>query len=167
MAKRHTIDRVDFNFLLWGINSNMEDYRLCWHFNRILGWQLRRIHDVCMESPKPKAENTPQKPPVRYNAYRYQHQIDHYTVEVLQNKNGRNRLLPELKNFDFLFIFQGEDDYFDADGFSGVLTRIPGIQSVIHINVNTLKSRGNLLLRHFNEHDEAKNETDSHSRAGV
>lgn len=145
----------------------MEDYRLCWHFNRILGWQLRRIHDICVEFPKPKDELEPQKPPVHYNAYRFHQKIDRYTVEVLQNKNGRNRLIPELKNFDFLFIFQGEDDYFDAEGFSGVLTKLPGIQSVIQINLNAVRSRGNLLLRHFNENDEAKNETDRHSRAGV
>jgi hypothetical protein len=56
-----------------------------------------------------------------------------------------------MKNFDFLFIFQGEDDYFDTDGFSQLLTKIPGIQSVIPVDVKTLRSRTNLLLRHFNE----------------
>ena len=88
---------------------------------------------------------------MHFNAYKFQQKIDRYTVELLQNKNAGNYLIPEMKNFDFLFIFQGEDDYFDTQGFSQLLTNIPGIQSVIPVEVNSLKSRYNLLLRHFNE----------------
>jgi hypothetical protein len=144
LAKRNIIDAIEFDFLIWGINSNMEDYRLCWHFNRILDWQLKRIPDVRFYSPRIKDH-------MHFNAYKYQQKIDRYTVELLQNKNGGQYFIPEMKNFDFLFIFQGEDDYFDTDGFSQLLTKIPGIQSVIPVDVKTLRSRTNLLLRHFNE----------------
>jgi hypothetical protein len=144
LAKRNVIDAIEFNFQVWGINSNMEDYRLCWHFNEKLKWEMKRIKDIRFYSPKIKDH-------MHFNAYKYQQKIDRYTVELLQNKNGGNYLIPEMKNFDFLFIFQGEDDYFDTDGFSKSLTNITGIQSVIPVNVNSLKSRYNLLLRHFNE----------------
>ena len=144
MAKRNVIDAIDFNFLVWGINSNMEDYRLCWHFNQVLDWQLKRIQDVRFYSPRIKDH-------MHFNAYKFQQKIDRYSVELIQNKNAGNYLIPEMKNFDFLFIFQGEDDYFDVPGFSQLLTKITGIQSVIPVDVNSLKSRYNLLLRHFNE----------------
>ena len=107
MAKKQYID-VSFDFSIWGINSNMEDYRLCLHLNNYLNWQLRRVHDIEFYSSKIKEFK-------HFNAYKHQ-----------------------------------------------LLLKIPAVQSCISIDVNSLKSKHNLLIRHFNEHSKKKNQNSSY-----
>lgn len=149
MAKKQFID-VAFDFSIWGINSSMEDYRLCLHLNQYLKWNLKRVHDIEFYSPQIKGAK-------HFNAYKYKNEVDFYTLELIQNKNAGNILIPELKNIDFLFLLNGEDDYFDKAAFSDSLSKIPGVQSVMQIEVNSLKSKHNLLIRHFNEQSKKKN----------
>ncbi|HRG35888.1 MAG TPA: IPExxxVDY family protein, partial [Chitinophagales bacterium] len=96
MARKNLI-QASFNFDIWGINSSMEDYRLCLHINEFLKWQLKRVHDV--EIFVNDAKN------IKYfSAYKYNNDIDLYTVELIQNKKLGNILIPELKNIDYLFL---------------------------------------------------------------
>jgi hypothetical protein len=149
MAKRQFID-VEFDFSIWGINSSVEDYRLCLYLNQSLKWNLKRVHDVEFYSSQIKGFK-------HFNAYMYKNDADFYTLELIQNKNSGNILIPELKNFDFLFLLHGEDEYFEKEAFSDLLSRIPGVQSAIQLNIESLKSKHNLLIRHFNEHNKKKN----------
>jgi hypothetical protein len=149
MAKRQFID-VEFDFSIWGINSSVEDYRLCLYLNQSLKWNLKRVHDVEFYSSQIKGFK-------HFNAYMYKNDADFYTLELIQNKNSGNILIPELKNFDFLFLLHGEDEYFEKEAFSNLLTKIPGVQSAIQLNIESLKSKHNLLIRHFNEHNKKKN----------
>lgn len=158
MAKKQFIDVV-FDFSIWGINSGMEEYRLCLNLNQHLSWHLKRVNDIEFYSPQIKAFK-------HFNAYKYINTQDFYTLELIQNKNGGNILIPELKNFDYLFLLHGEDDYFDREAFSQLLEKIPGIQSVIQLEVNSLKSKHNLLIRHFNESTKKKNQNSGHDWPG-
>ncbi len=158
MAKRQFID-LEFNFTTWGINSHMEDYRLCLNLNQHLKWHLKRVHDIEFYSPQIKGSK-------HFNVYKYKNEIDFYTLELIQNKNSGNILIPELKNFDFLFLLHGEEEYFEKDAFTRLLADSPGVQSVFEIEVNSLKSKHNLLIRHFNEDSKKKNQNSSHHWAG-
>ncbi|MCB0509046.1 MAG: IPExxxVDY family protein [Chitinophagales bacterium] len=144
MATKFSIE-VELDFQIWGINSNMEDYRLCWHLNHYLGWQLKRVNDV-------ELKHRATKELWRFNAYKYNNELDMYMLELIQNKKIGNVLIPELKNIDFLFLLSGEEEYFGEKEFTDLLTKIPGVQSTIRLELNSLKSRHNLLYRHFNEH---------------
>jgi hypothetical protein len=146
MAKRELIEAA-FDFLIWGINSGMEDYRLCLNMNEHLGWQFRRMDDIEFYSQQIKGYK-------HFNSYKYKNKTDLYTIELLQNKNAGNIFIPELKNFEFLFLFHGEDDYFDKEQLAEELRKIPGVQSVIELDVNALKSKNNLLIRHLNDSKE-------------
>ncbi|MFN8260316.1 MAG: IPExxxVDY family protein [Chitinophagales bacterium] len=149
MAKKQFID-VAFDFIIWGINSNIEDYRLCIFLNQHLKWNFKRVHDIEFYSPQIKAVK-------HFNAYKYKNDADLYTVELIQNKNSGNILIPELKNIDFIFLLNGEEEYFDKETFTDALSKIAGVQSVLPIDVNSLKSKHNLLIRHFNEEPKKKN----------
>lgn len=149
MAKKQFID-VIFDFSVWGINSSMEDYRLCQFLNQQLKWQLKRVQDIEFYSPQIKGVK-------HFNTYKFINETDFYTVELIQNKNSGNILIPELKNIDFLFLLKGEKDYFDKEAFVHSLAETPGVQSVMTIEVHSLKSKHNLLIRHFNELNKKKN----------
>lgn len=149
MAKKQFID-LAFDFTVWGINSGMEDYRLCLHLNQYLKWKFKRVDNIEFYSPQIKGFK-------RFNVYKFKNETDLYTVELIQNKNSGNILIPELKNIDFLFLLNGEDDYFEKTIFTESLLNTPGVQSVIPIDINSLKSKHNLLIRHFNEPGKKKN----------
>lgn len=141
---KNIISSISFNFDIWGINSALEDYRLCWLLNEVLGWQLKRVEDI-------EFYQTKEKKYLNFSAYKYANDLDYYTIEIIKNKYNGNVLLPEMKNFDFIFLFQGEDDYFDKDEITNILKEIKGIQSIFEINIETIKSKHNLLMRHFND----------------
>ncbi len=143
MSKRQIID-IEYDFSIWGINSGMEDYRLCLHLNQFLNWNFKRISDLEFYSPQIKGFK-------HFNVYKFKNEALFYTLEIIQNKNAGNILIPELKNFDFLFLLHGEEDYFEREAFSELLTKTPGVQSAIQIEVNSLKSKHNLLIRHLND----------------
>lgn len=143
MAKRALIE-ASYDFSLWGINSGMEDYRLCHELNRHRNWHFKRVDDI--EIGKPDSAGYKY-----FKVYKYENPIDFYTLELLQNKNAGNILVPELKNFDFLFLLHGEEAYFEKESFTESLRRIQGVQSAIELDVHSLKSKSNLLIRHFND----------------
>jgi len=141
---KHKIDGIDFNFHIWGINSPLVDYRLCWLLNNLLDWNFERVDDIEISSEKDDSI-------IYFNAYKYENKEDFYTVEIIQNKNDGFVLLPELRNIDYLFIFDGEEDYFDKDEITPIFQQIQGIQSIFEIEVDNLKSKYKLLMRHFND----------------
>ena len=149
MAKRQFID-IEFDFTIWGINSSIEDYRLCLHLNQHLDWNFKRVQDIEFYSPQIKGFK-------HFNAFKYKNEDDFYTLELIQNRNSGNVLIPELKNIDFLFLLHGEDEYFEKEAFTNLLAKIPGVQSVMQLKIESLKSKHNLLIRHFNEHNKKKN----------
>lgn len=146
MAKniKYKIDGIDFNFHIWGINSPLVDYRLCWLLNNLLDWNFERVDDIEISSEKDDST-------IYFNAYKYENKEDFYTVEIIQNKNDGFVLLPELRNIDYIFIFDGEEDYFDKDEITPIFQQIQGIQSIFEIEIDNLKSKYKLLMRHFND----------------
>lgn len=149
MAKRQLIE-VEFDFLIWGINSSIEDYRLCLQLNQRLRWNFKRVQDIEFYSSQIKGFK-------HFNTFKYKNEADFYTLELIQNKNSGNILIPELKNIDFLFLLHGESEYFDIEAFTEALGKISGVQSAIRLNIDSLKSKHNLLIKHFNEQSKKKN----------
>ncbi|QQR99185.1 MAG: IPExxxVDY family protein [Sphingobacteriales bacterium] len=141
---KNIIDSISFNFNIWGINSPLEDYRLCWLLNKILDWKLKRVDDIAFYQQKEKRY-------INFNAYKYVNELDFYTIEIIKNKHDGNILIPEMKNFDYIFLFQGEEDYFNKDEITQVLKQIKGIQSIFEIDIENIKTKYNLLMRHFND----------------
>jgi len=141
---KNIIDSISFNFNIWGINSALEDYRLCWLLNKILDWKLKRVDDIAFYHQKEKRY-------INFNAYKYVNELDFYTIEIIKNKHDGNILIPEMKNFDYIFLFQGEEDYFNKDEITQVLKQIKGIQSIFEIDIENIKTKYNLLMRHFND----------------
>lgn len=158
MAKKSHIELV-YDFMLWGINSNMEDYRLCLNMNKHLHWDFKREDDIEYKHPVSKSLTY-------FNTYRYINEIDFYTLELIQNKKNGSILIPELKNIDYFFLLHGEDDYFEEDAFTELLANTPGVQSVIQLDIRLLKSKQNLLIRYLNEQNKKENQDSSYYWAG-
>lgn len=143
MAKqtKNRIDVIDFNFYIWGIHSPMEDYRLCWLLNNMLQWNFRRVDDLEIYNEYNML--------MSFHTYKHENKEDLYSIELIENKHDGFVLLPELRNFDYLFLFQGEEDYFDKDEITVILKQLQGIQSIFEIDIAQIKSKYKLLVRHL------------------
>lgn len=124
---------------MWGIVSSLPEHRLCWTINKAFDWRFKRADDVEMYIPTLGAS-------ILFPYFKYDIEEDHYSLELIRNKSTGAFLLPELKNVDFLFLVKGETDFFMECDFSRYLMKVPGVQHVLELDPEKLKSRHNLIL---------------------
>lgn len=139
MAKNKINNDFDYDFLMWGLSSSYPDYKLCWKLNQIFKWKLTRIKDIEL------FQNVDSEP-LLFSHFEYPIPEDHYTIELIKQKNSGIPFLSELKNFDFLLIVRGERDFFNADEMTIYLNKIPGIQNAIAINIEKIKAKQHLIF---------------------
>ena len=89
MAKNKLNIDFDFDFLLWGLTSNYPDYKLCWKLNQIFEWKLIRIEDI--EFFPVVGED-----PILFSHFEFPIPEDHYSIELVKQKNNGFALLNEL-----------------------------------------------------------------------
>ena len=139
MAKNKLNIDFDFDFLLWGLTSNYPDYKLCWKLNQIFEWKLIRIEDVVFFP-------VVGEDPILFSHFEFPIPEDHYSIELVKQKNNGFALLNELKNFDYLLIVRGERDFFDQEEITNYLNKIPGIQIAISIDIEKIKTKQHLIF---------------------
>ncbi len=103
MAKKlrlHLEYTPDFEAI--GISSNQKDYRLCWHLNRELRLDMRRLNDFTY-FPKGSESNCP------FSVF--YHAIPELKLKyfLVNNRCSEGVLLAEPKNLDYLLLVQGPE----------------------------------------------------------
>ena len=79
-------------------------------------------------------------------------ETEHQTVRLILNKSENINeqygpfLIPELKNFDYLLVLENESNTFDENAFINNTKQIPFVQFAIKVDLQTLKSRDNLIF---------------------
>ncbi|MGE0561338.1 MAG: IPExxxVDY family protein [Flavobacteriales bacterium] len=127
----------DYDFSLIGISCHAKDYRLCYELNKILEIDLVRGEDLDIDSKSSKAN---------YALYDYideENFIDYY---LLSNRSNKGFLIPEHKSTDFFLLLKGASN---NDIIENIINKISEIQLVLtsfQIDVNTLKSKQNLIF---------------------
>lgn len=139
MAKNKFISDFEYDFLLWGLISNHNDFRVCWHCNRAFKWDLKRGIDIEMM-------NHALNKPVFFSYFQYEIKDDLYKIELIQNKSEGTLFIPELKKVDYLLIVRGEHDFFDGEKLTSDLNKIPGIQMAMELDIDKIKSKQNLIF---------------------
>lgn len=137
MVKKFELDiEYEYDFLLFGIVSTEKPYRLAWQINQVYPYDFERINDYQVEL---------NDKPCSFFTYRFIHEENHTTYFILSNKDDNQLLLPDLKNFDYLVLISGATDFFDTEKFKDDLNSVRGIQLIYSIDVNTIKSKQNLM----------------------
>lgn len=100
--KVHKLDStLQQNFLLIGISSYENDYRLCWDLNNCLNSDLQRIENLEVLDNK---TNKLQKFPVFY----FEDENKHRGLRLIGNRCEDGFLIGEWKNIDYLLKISGE-----------------------------------------------------------
>lgn len=129
----------NFDFLLFGISSHENDYRLVWKINQEFGLNFERLDNLLLKSKK----NTKD---IEFALYSYDDEDTFYLYYLIANKSEGGVLLEEMKNIDYLVIIHGETTEAFSNGFQNRLKKIDTIQGVFKIDPAGLKNRENLVF---------------------
>lgn len=140
MAKKRIGALEDhFSGALWGIVSQVKEYQLSWHLNKVLGFALKRTDDVEIIHKKKNKTSL-------FSFYRYENELDKWQVFVLSNKHQGDYLVPEAKQVDYLLMVKGELSKEQEERIFTKVREIHIVQMMVKLNYESLKSKSNLLV---------------------
>jgi hypothetical protein len=140
MKRSRLLIDYEYDFTLMALLSPLREYKLAWYINQLLHIRLVKEKDIQL--------NFTNQSNLCISNYIFA--TEHSILRLLKNRSvgddEQGFLLPELKNFDYLIMLQGEGDFFDKEELPAVLKKIPTIEYVIPVEVNDLKSKENLIF---------------------
>lgn len=141
MAKNRLHVEYNFDFLLLAINSNIKAYKLAWSINKDLSLALTKEENIEIGFKGDKS----------LSIQNFMDKNDFRTIRLLKNRADGNDdsiayLLPELKNFDYFITLENESNTLDENIFIRGLKEIPFVQFITKIDLQTLKSKDNLIF---------------------
>ena len=142
MAKNKLTVTYDFNFTLIGFNSNVKPHKIAWFLNNNEDFDFSKTEDLVIEFNEDKNIQIAQ----------FLHEDEFSKYRILKNRAEASEtsfdafLLPELKQFDYLVTLENESTTFDENVFYNKIRQIPFVQFAIKVDLNTLKSRDNLIF---------------------
>ncbi|MBD3748916.1 MAG: IPExxxVDY family protein [Sphingobacteriales bacterium] len=138
MNKKFLKLELDFDFILIALTSQLKDYRLCFHINKIAETNFRKIDELELQL----KEGEP-----RYFS-RYLHQIPNSECKfyLIANRGSDGFLIPEMKESDYFILIKEFIDEEDLVLLISQLRRIKDIQAAVEVNPAKLKSKENLLF---------------------
>lgn len=138
MNKKFLRVELDFDFILISITSQLKDYRLCYHINKMLSFNFIKMEDleIVYSGLSP-----------RYHS-RYLHQMTELSPQfyLISNKGTEGYLIPELKETDYFIVIKEFIDDEDLEYFMNGLKKINDIQVAIELDPKKLKSKENLIF---------------------
>lgn len=140
MKKSKLHVETTFDFELLGLVAPLKDYKMAWLINRSLGINLKKTGDYQMEFLR--------QPDLIISQFILEK--EHGYIQLLRNKSypvgGHFRyLVPELRSMDYFLVCQDFTYEVDLNTYIDDLSTVSGIQSIVKIDINKLKSKENLL----------------------
>ena len=143
MIKNYFDDIYDINYDLFGIVSNIKEYKLAWILNKIFFIDLVKIDDLIIK----KHNRTV------FQISNYFYQSDEFTIRLLKNKliykidlNNEKFLIQKLSKFDYLFQIYNSSTSFNRKEIINKLNSESSIQFANFVNINLIKEKDLLLI---------------------
>lgn len=122
MKKKLKIEfEIQSEYTLFGISSQLKDYRLAFHINNDLKLNFKRMDDINIANEKSNEENN-------FSFYYYFDEESQNTFSLISNHNQDGKLLPSAKQIDCFFIIK---DYIKTEQKQHFLSSIRKIRNVI------------------------------------
>jgi len=90
-------------FMLIGISSHENDYRLVWAMNNAFSFQFARIENLVIFNQKLNAD-------LEFSRFIYTDEDKYLTYHLISNRCPDGFLFPEIRNLDYLLQITGEMD---------------------------------------------------------
>lgn len=128
-----------FDATLIGIACSMPCYQFCWLVNESFGTDFEMVMEIEFKA-------TCSSPDYFFPVYRYDLPLNGGELLIYSLKTGRKRLLPELKNLDYLWLIRGHASGASAESILAALQRLPQITLATRLRLEQLPSAKNLLV---------------------
>lgn len=139
MAKTILNVEYDFNFWLIGISCHLRDYRISWIINKLLDIALKKENDYEIAQKKPVDTQY-------FSHYSCMCEQTQRMYHLFSNKCPSGFLLPEVKHADYLLMMDGNFNEEIIEDICKTLRTSNQINTVFKIDVETLKSKKNLIF---------------------
>lgn len=140
LKKRQLDIDYDYSFPLWGIVSDVIEYKLAFWINDYLKINLARQPNQTIALNNHKS----------LTVLHFLEKTQHVTFRLIKNKllqpHHQLFLVPELKNVDYFFIMEDDTGNVDPALIYEKLRSVSMIQHVMELEVEKLKSKDNLLF---------------------
>lgn len=133
------IIKDDFRFLLIGISSHENDYRVSWAMNNSLGISLRQTEKLDIYNPRINLNQV-------FSLYYYNDRETLLQYYLISNRCDNGFLLEEMPNIDYVIKISGEVGKNFSTQLINKLKKITIITTAFMIDPSTLKSRKKLLF---------------------
>ena len=127
------------SFVLYGISSHENDYRLSWAFNEYLGFRFTKTENHKSFDPRLNEYQ-------EFSTYSFYDDEYSHSYKLISNRCDNGFLLDELKNIDFLLILeQNTTSSLPAIEIISKIKTIPFVSAVFPINLTSLKNLKKIL----------------------
>ena len=125
---------------LLGIVAPMEQYRFCWHLNKLLNFNFRINHNLEIQLNKKERKYF-------FPIYDYHNPATTLKHYLYNNKDDGEFLLPEFKHLDFLWLAKDElmpDN--EMNSLISSIKTIPVVQLVTELTNEKIRHKQHLIL---------------------
>jgi hypothetical protein len=129
----------DFQFLLIGISSHENDYRISWAINTQLKMAFRRADNLHIHNPRVREDQ-------EFSLYQFTDPETLLNYDLFSNRCDNGFLLEEMKNIDYILKISGDAGKNFPIQMVNKLKKIDIITTAFEINPLLLKSRKKLLF---------------------
>ena len=143
MIKNEFNDVYDINYDLFGIVSNIKEYKLAWILNKIFSIDLIKFDDLIITKYNQKT----------FQVSNYFYETDEFIIRVLKNRllnrendNNEKFLINKLSKFDYLFQVYNSSNEFNKRDIINKLNTESSIQFANFVDINLIKEKDLLLL---------------------
>ena len=137
MAKLTLEVEEDYDFELVGICSHVKDYRLSWEINKALEFDLTKGKNYEINV-KGYSQS--------YSFFSFIDDDNLIEFYLINNRCSNGRLIPEEKKSDYILMIRGVLRGGQKDEIIEKIGNIKNVLTTYEIEVNKLKSKGNLLF---------------------
>jgi len=127
-----------FDFILLGIVTAEDDYRLSWIFNHKLATGFVKTDNLVMKEPREGILK-------EFSVFCHEDEGRHIRYNLISNKSSNGYLLNELRTLDFLLQIYGLSDEKIITSLISAVRSIPSISAVFRIDPAQVKSAEKLL----------------------
>jgi len=140
MKKITLTDYIDYEFILIGICSQLDDYKLCWHLNKQLEIDLiRDVNDISSLHQKKKVD-------IFFSLFNHIDTENDLHYSIISNKSLSVNLIPEQKQTDYFLKIVGETELLDQEKIVKKIKQIENVITAFSIDINSLKSKDNIIF---------------------
>ncbi|MGI4728528.1 MAG: IPExxxVDY family protein [Janthinobacterium lividum] len=139
MNRRILSFELDLDFILIAITSQLKDYRLCYHINKELNADFRKVNDYELNL---FAGNEP----MQFSQYFYQIKTFETEFYIIANRGAAGFLIPEMASVNYFMLIKNHFDDEDLGNMICRLKQIENIKKVVRVDPKKIKSNENLLF---------------------